>query len=55
MACTSNPDGDWMLQQGRNLLMGLDDDVRRPQFLIHDDDSKFSRAFDASSAATESS
>ena len=25
LACTSNPDGAWMLQQARNLLMDLDD------------------------------
>src|SRR5438094_3520745 len=46
-ACTSNPDGDWMLQQVRNLLMNLDDCGQRPRLLIHDRDSKFSRAFDA--------
>ncbi len=45
-ACTSNPDGDWMLQQARNLLMDLDDHGQRPRLLIHDRDSKFSRAFD---------
>ena len=45
-ACTSNPDGDWMLQQARNLLMNLDDHGQRPRLLIHDRDSKFSRAFD---------
>jgi transposase InsO family protein len=47
MACTSNPDGDWMLQQARNLLIDLDDRRRQPRLLIHDRDSKFSRAFDA--------
>jgi putative transposase len=47
MACTSNPDGVWMLQQARNLLMDLDDREQRPRVLIHDRDSKFSRAFDA--------
>jgi putative transposase len=47
MACTSNPDGDWMLQQARNLLMNLDDRGQRPRLLIHDRDSKFSHTFDA--------
>jgi putative transposase len=47
IACTSNPDGAWMLQQARNLLMDLDDRGRRPRLLIHDRDAKFSRAFDA--------
>ena len=46
MACTSNPDGAWMLQQARNLLMNLDDRGQRCRFVIHDRDSKFSRAFD---------
>ncbi len=47
VACTSNPDGVWMLQQARNLLMDLDDRGQRLRFLIHDRDAKFSRAFDA--------
>jgi hypothetical protein len=36
VACTSNPDGGWMLQQARNLLMSLDERGQRPRFLIHD-------------------
>jgi len=47
VACTSSPDGAWMLQQGRNLLIDLDDRGQRPRFLIHDRDAKFSCAFDA--------
>jgi putative transposase len=47
VACTSNPDGAWVMQHARNLLMNLDDRGQRPRFLIHDRDSKFGRAFDA--------
>jgi len=46
IACTSKPDTAWMTQQARNLLMDLDDRGQRPRFLIHDRDTKFSRAFD---------
>ena len=46
VACTSKPDTCWMIQQARNLLMDLDDRGPRPRFLIHDRDTKFSRAFD---------
>jgi putative transposase len=34
VACTSNPDGRWILQQARNLLMNLDDRGQRPRFLL---------------------
>ena len=47
LACTSNPNSAWMLQQARNLLMELDDRGRAVRFVIHDRDAKFSRAFDA--------
>ena len=47
VACTSNPDGPWMLQQARNLLMDLDDRRQRPRFLVHDRDAKLGPAFDA--------
>jgi hypothetical protein len=40
---TVHPDGAWVTQQARNLLMG----ERRPlPFLIRDRDAKFTRAFD---------
>src|SRR6266496_4628380 len=43
---TANPDGHWVAQQARNLVMELDDEGVRPRFLIRDRDSKFSREFD---------
>jgi putative transposase len=43
---TTNPDGRWVTQQARNLLMRLGDDGVRPRFLIRDRDSKFTRGFD---------
>jgi putative transposase len=42
VACTSNPDTAWMLQQARNLLMDVNDCERQVRFLLHDRDSKFS-------------
>ena len=45
LACTASPDGDWVAQQARNLVMQLGE--RQPfRFLVHDRDSKFSYAFD---------
>src|SRR5438477_1902452 len=46
LACTSNPDTAWMLQQARNLFMDLNDRGHQLRFLLHDRDSKFSEAFD---------
>ncbi len=43
---TANPDGAWVTQQARNLLMRLDDQGVRARFLIRDRDSKFTRDFD---------
>ena len=43
---TSNPDGCWVTQQARNLVMQFGDEGSRSRFLIHDRDRKFSHAFD---------
>jgi putative transposase len=47
VACTSKPNTAWMTQQARNLLMDFDDRSQQLRFLIHDRDTKFSRAFDS--------
>ncbi len=45
VACSSNPDGRWVAQQARNLMMQFGEE--QPfRFLIHDRDGKFSHAFD---------
>jgi len=46
VASTSNPDGRWVAQQARNLLMVLADREQSFQFLLHDRDSKFGGTFD---------
>jgi putative transposase len=43
---TANPTGAWVAQQARNLVSALDEDATAIRFLIHDRDSKFTRAFD---------
>jgi putative transposase len=43
---TANPDGQWVTQQARNLLLALDERGRRVRFLIRDRDAKFCRGFD---------
>jgi putative transposase len=45
VACTSNPDGRWVTQQARNLVMQLGDE-HTVRFLVHDRDTKFTHAFD---------
>jgi len=44
--CSTNPDGGWTTQQARQLAWSLSDRATPARFLIHDRDSKFSRAFD---------
>ena len=43
---TTNPDGTWVTQQARNLLLVVAEQQRRLRFLVRDRDAKFSRAFD---------
>ena len=44
---TPHPDGVWVTQQARNLLMGLEERVGRFRFVLRDRDTKFTAAFDA--------
>jgi len=44
--CTANPDGRWTTQQARQLAWSLSERATPIRFLLHDRDSKFSRAFD---------
>ena len=43
---TTSPDGRWVTQQARNVLMRLDEEEVRLRFLVRDRDSKFTRDFD---------
>jgi len=43
---TVNPNGAWVTQQARNLLLVLGEQGRRVHFVLRDRDAKFCRAFD---------
>ncbi|MEM6260553.1 MAG: integrase core domain-containing protein [Planctomycetota bacterium] len=43
---TYHPDTEWVQQQGRNALMWLEDQGIQASHLIHDRDTKFTKAFD---------
>lgn len=43
---TANPDGGWVAQQARNLMLVLGDQGRQVRFLLRDRDAKFCRSFD---------
>ena len=42
---TAKPDGTWVAQQARNLLVVLGEQGRRLRFLLRDRDAKFTHAF----------
>jgi putative transposase len=43
---TAHPDGAWVVQQARNLLMTLSEQKASVRYLIRDRDGKFSAGFD---------
>jgi transposase InsO family protein len=43
---TANPNGPWVTQQARNLLLVLGEQGRRARLVLRDRDAKFSRSFD---------
>ena len=47
LSLTTNPTGDWVAQQARNLLMDLQDRSASFNFVIRDRDAKFTTAFDS--------
>jgi transposase InsO family protein len=47
LGATLHPGTDWIVQQARNMLMGLDEAGTTVRYLIHDRDASFSAAFDA--------
>jgi hypothetical protein len=44
---TANPNGRWVAQQGRNLLLVLEERGRQLRYLLRDHDAKFSRPWGA--------
>jgi putative transposase len=49
--CTTQPDAAWVTQQARQLVWELDESGLLIRYLIHDHDTKFTRAFDTVFAA----
>jgi transposase InsO family protein len=46
LGLTANPDGAWVAQQARNLLIDLEERAGEFRFLVRDRDAKFTRVFD---------
>jgi putative transposase len=47
LGATTNPTGQWVAQQARNLMLELGERAARFRFLIRDRDAKYTRMFDA--------
>ena len=47
LGVTTHPDGVWIVQQARNLLMDLGERAARFRFLVRDWAGQFTEAFDA--------